>query len=267
MKKIFKVCISTISCMILSTNMFASNIVNEKQCIDKGEEYIFAGEECIQFYVSEGEVESEINIVVHGTWPAGSNTLGRYAPFADNLSMATDITTIAVALPGYADSSTNNFQALSHNGTKNLAAKKEYIKFLSELVTKLKTNHEAEKVNYIGHSAGALMGSTLTGYTPGLINTMTSAGAGYDIHSKVQKSKNLISLIDYIDDVKKSTEFLLVYGTKDEVSKPKITKDYYNALVKAGYKATLIEVVDAPHIDLDMSDTSVEAIVDMLDKE
>jgi len=247
--------------------MFASNIINEKQCIDKGEAYIFAGGECIQHYVSEGDKESEIIIVVHGTWPAGSNTLGRYAPFADNLSMATDITTIAVALPGYANSSTNKFQALSHNGTKNLAAQKEYIEFLSDLVKQLKLNYEAKKVNYIGHSAGALMGSTLTGYTPGLINTMISAGAGYDIHSKVKKSKNLISLIDYMDVIDKNTEFLLVYGTKDEVSKPQITKDYYTALIQAGYKATLIEVLDAPHIDLDMTDTSVEAIVELLEEE
>lgn len=264
MKKTLQVFMST---MLLSTAILASNIVSEQECKNKGDEYIYAGEECIQYYVSEGEKESEINIVVHGTWPAGSNTLGRYAPFADNLSMATDITTIAVALPGYADSSTNNFQALSHNGTKNLAAQKEYIKFLSNLVTKLKSNYKATKVNYIGHSAGAFMGSTLTGYTPGLINTMTSAGAGYDIHAKVKNSKGLISLIDYMDKVDKNTEFLLVYGTKDEISKPKITKDYHKALVNSGLNVTLIEVVDAPHIDLDMSDDSVEAIVNMLDKE
>jgi len=267
MNNLYKLCISTISCAILSTNLFASDIVTENQCQEKGEEYLYAGGECIQFYVSEGEKDSEISIIVHGTWPAGSNTLGRYAPFADNLSMSTDITTIAVALPGYANSSTNKFQALSHNGTKNLVAQKEYIQFLSDLVTKLKTNYEAKKVNYIGHSAGAFMGSTLTGFNPGLINTMTSAGAGYDIHSKVKDDRNLISLIDYIDKVDKKTEFLLVYGTKDKVSKPEVTKNYYKALVKAGLNSTLIEVIDAPHIDLDMSDDSVEAIVNMLDKE
>jgi len=267
MKKTFKAHLLILSSLLLSSNIFALDIIHEKQCIDKGEEYIFAGGECIQYYVSEGEKESEINIVVHGTWDAGTNTLGRYAPFADSLSMATDITTIAVALPGYADSSTNKFQALSHNGIKHLAAQKEYIEFLSDLVTKLKVNFEAKKVNYIGHSAGAFMGSTLTGYTPGLIDTMTSAGAGYDIHSKVTDSKNLISLIDYIDKVDKKTEYLVIYGTKDEISKPEISKDYYNALIKVGYTATLVEVVDAPHIDLDMTDTSVEAIVNMLDKE
>lgn len=267
MKNILKLSISFISCAILSTNTYASNIITEKECnLKDTEEYIFAGGECIQYYMSEGEKESEINIVVHGTWDAGTNTLGRYAPFADNLSMATDITTIAIALPGYSNSSTNNFKALSHNGTKNLAAQKEYIEFLSNLVKKLKVNYEAKKVNYIGHSAGALMGSTLTGYSPKLINVMVSAGAGYDIHSKIKESKGLISLVDYIDKVDKETKFLIVYGTKDKISKPKISKDYYQVLKNRGFNATLIEVIDAPHLDLDMSDTSIEAITEILEE-
>jgi len=266
MKNLVTKYIMVLSCVILSTNLFASTLVTQSQCENKGDEYIFAGGECIQYYVADGEVESEINILVHGTWAAGTNTLGRYAPFADNLSMSTDITTIAVALPGYAGSSTNNFEALIHEGTKNLAAQKEYIVFLSDLVQKLKDKFEAQKVNYIGHSAGALMGSTLTGFTPGLITTMTSAGAGYDIHSQVKDSKGLVSLIDYIDNVDKNTQFLLVYGSKDEISKPEVTKAYYDAMIKKGYKATLVEVVDAPHLDLDMRDTTVDAIINMIEE-
>ena len=268
MKNILKLFIFVITSIILSTNTYASNIITEKECnLKDSEEYIFAGGECIQYYISEGEVEDEINIVVHGTWDAGTNTLGRYGPFADNLSMSTDITTIAIALPGYSDSSTNNFKALSHNGTKNLAAQKEYIEFLSNLVQKLKINFEAKKVNYIGHSAGALMGSTLTGYSPKLINVMVSAGAGYDIHSKVKDSKGLVSLVDYIDQVDKKTKFLIIYGTKDKISKPEVSKEYHQVLNNKGFDTTLIEVVDAPHLDLDMSDTSIEAIAEILEEE
>lgn len=258
---------STLLCTLYSTHLFASDMVTQSQCEKKGDNFIFAGGECIEYYVSEADKESEINILVHGTWEAGTNTLGRYAPFADNLSMMTEITTIAVALPGYSGSSTNNFEALIHKGTKNLAAQKEYIAFLSDLVQKLKEKYDAIKVNYIGHSAGALMGSTLTGFTPGLITTMTSAGAGYDIHSQVKNSKGLISLIDYIDNVDKDTQFLLVYGTKDEISKPEVTKAYYDAMIKKGYKATLVEVENAPHLDLDMNDTTVDAIMEMLEEE
>ena len=106
----------------------------------------------------------------------------------------------------------------------------------------------------------AFIGSTVTGYSPGLIDTMTSAGAGY-------KSEKGIALNDYIDTIDKNTEFLLVYGTKDKISKPQITKDYYKKLNEKGYKVKLVKVVDAPHIDLDMSDTSVEAITEMLEEE
>jgi len=260
MKSIFKVYILVLAFFALGTNLYASNNVNKTQCNNKGEEYIFAGGECIQYYISEGEVESEINIIVHGTWDAGTNTLGRYAPFADNISMATDITTIAISLPGYSDSSTNNFTALSHKGKKKLTTDKNYIEFLTQLIKKLKKVYNADKVNYIGHSAGAFIGSTVTGYSPGLIDTMTSVGAGY-------KSENGISLNDYIGTIDKNTEFLLVYGTKDKISKPQITKEYYNILNKKGYNVKIVEVVDAPHIDLDMSDTSVEAITEMLEEE
>lgn len=265
--KNYKLAITAIFFSLITTNIYGSNIITEKQCNNKGEEYIFAGNECIQYYISEGDEESEINILVHGTWPEGTNTLARYAPFAENLSMSTDITTIAVALPGYSNSSTNNFQALSHSGEENLAAQKNYISFLSELVKRLKEKYDATKVNYIGHSAGAMMGSTLAGFTPGLLDTITSAGGRYDIHEVVKSDKGLVSLIDYIDKVDPDTEFLLIYGTEDTISKPLVTKKFYQALEKKGLTATLIEVEGAPHLDLDMTSESVEAIVEMLDKE
>ena len=251
----------------LNLNLSAANLVNENQCKEKGDEYIFAGDECIQFYESEGESENSLNVIVHGTWPAGSNTLGRYAPFADSLSMATDVTTVAVSLPGYSDSSTNNFKALSHKGTKNLAAQKKYIEFLSKLVSSLKKKYNAKNVNYIGHSAGATMGSTLVGYNPGLITTITAAGAVYDIHKDTKNSKDLVSIVDYMDAIDRETKFLLVYGTKDKISEPKLTKDFYKIAKNSGLNATLIEVLDAPHLDLDMADTTVEAIIEMLESE
>jgi len=265
LRKLFSLALIVAFCNI---SVYASNKVTQDQCEQKDEEaYIFAGGECIEYYLSEGDKESEITILVHGTWTAGTNTLGRYAPFADNLSMATDITTIAVALPGYSNSSTNNFQALSHDENKHLSAQKEYISFLSDLVKKLKEQYEATKVNYIGHSAGAMIGSTLTGFTPGLVDTLVSVGGSYDIHSEVKNTDDLISLVDYIDKVDKKTQFLLIYGTKDTVSVPRITKEYYKVLQEKKFNSTLVEVQDAPHLDLDMTDTSVEAIVSLLDKE
>ena len=238
--------------------------VTLQECVELGEKHIFAGGECIEFAVSNGDREGYLNIIVHGTWPDGTNTLGRYAPFAETLTMSTDITTVAVALPGYSSSSTNNFTALAHEGTKNLAAKEEYVRFLASLVKALKDKFEAETVTYIGHSAGAMMGATLTGFEPDLINNIVLAGGRYDIHKEV-KDGGLVSVVDVLDKVSKDTKFVLIYGTADKISEPKVTKDFYELALKNGFDVKLVEVPNAPHLDLDMNDKSVEAIIELLE--
>ena len=52
--------------------------------------------------------------------------------------MMSDVSTIAVALPGYSKSSSNKLLPLSNKEVKNLAATKEYIEFLENLVESLK---------------------------------------------------------------------------------------------------------------------------------
>jgi len=259
-----KVILGTVSSLLLASTLFGN--VSQKQCVSKGEDFIYAGKECIQLAVSSGEVEDVINIIVHGTWAKGTNTLGRYAPFAETLNMNTDITTIAVALPGYSNSSTNHLNSLSHEGDSNLAATKEYIVFLEDLVKQLKKRYDAKTINLIGHSAGGMMSATLVGFNPNLIQAVTVAGGRFSIDEKESK-KGMISISDFIDNVKKDTKILLVYGTKDKISKPKVTTDFYKLALSKGLNVKLIKVEGAEHIDLDMTDESVEAITEMISEE
>jgi len=249
-----------LGCMI---SLFGAKVSNT-QCDTKGDGYIFVGEECIQFVEFEGEKEGALNIIVHGTWKEGTNILARYSPFAETINMNTDITTVAVALPGYSNSSTNNFPALSHKGIKHLSANKKYIEFLGELVLKLKNKYNAKTVTYIGHSAGAMMGATLSGLKPNLINNFALAGGIYNL-DKIKNKNNLISIDSFINNLNKKTKYLLIYGTKDKISPAKNTINFYNIAQAKGLDVKLIKVEDAPHLDLDMSDTSVDAITDMLD--
>lgn len=261
MKKILLIITSLI---FMSLNLHAEKISHE-ECLEKGEDFLFAGGECIQYFKSKGDREGYLNILVHGTWPDGTNTLGRYAAFAETLSLNTDITTVAVALPGYSNSSTNKFTALAHEGVKNLAAKEEYIHFLSDLVKELKYRFEAETVTYIGHSAGAMMGGTLTGFEPNLIKNAVLVGGRYNIHEE-DKATGLVSIVDVLDEVSKDTRFLLIYGEKDKISSPKVTKDFYELASKKGLDVKIVEVKNGVHLDLDMSDTSVEAITQFLEE-
>jgi len=260
-KKVF----AFIMLFVLTIHLFAAK-VSKDECLNKKTGFIFAGGECIQYYEAQGDVENTINIIVHGAWKKGTNTLSRYSPFAQNIAMSTDITSIAVALPGYSKSSTNNFDALiSSNGKPSMAARKDYIYFMADLVLKLKEKYKASTINYVGHSAGAMLGLTITGYKPKLIQNMMSAGAPFDMEKNIQNNEDLISISKVIDTVDKDTKFLLIYGTKDTVSKPKYTKDFYILAMKKGLNVKLVKVEGAPHLDLDMTDTSVDAIVELLD--
>lgn len=240
--------------------------ISKEECAKKGENFIFAGGECIEFKKFKGENEGKLNIIVHGTWKEGTNTLGRYAPFAESLAFQTDITTIAVALPGYSGSSTNKFPALSHEGINNLSAKREYIEFLGELISTLKEKYEANSVTYIGHSAGCSMGATLLGIKSSLINNILCAGGNYDVHKKTNEV-GLISIVDVLGNVSKDVKMALVYGSEDKISQPEVTIDFYNLAKEKGFKVELVEAQGAPHLDLDMTDASVEAIIKLVEEE
>lgn len=164
-------------------------------------------------------------------------------------------------------SSTNNFTSLSHEGVENLAAKKEYVEFVGELVKALKKKYEAGKITYIGHSAGCMMGATLTGLKPMLIDNLVCAGGVYDIKKEKPNLKDAISIVDVLDKVDKQTKFVLIYGTADDISKSQTTIDFYNLAKSKGLDVKLVEAKDAPHIDLDMTPESIDAITELLVEE
>ena len=193
--------------LFLALNLQAKNI-DSKECNNLGEDFIFAGGECIEYRTFEGDSNDHIMVIVHGTWDEGTNTLGRYGPFAESMNMNTDLTTIAVSLPGYSGSSTNNFTSLAHKGVKNQAARKDYVLFLGEVIKSLKDKFEAKTVTYVGHSAGAMMGATLSGLKPNLIQNIALAGGRYDVHK--EEKGDLISMIDVIDNINKEMNIISI---------------------------------------------------------
>lgn len=245
-------------------SIFASS-VSKEACVKKGENFIFAGNECINYAIFEGDDNERLNIIVHGTWDEGSNTLGRYAPFAETLNMETDITTIAVALPGYSKSSLNKLKSIGSKKYNHQASSKEYIYFLNELFIVLKKRYESKSLTFIGHSAGAMMGASLAGYNPKLLDNIVLVAGRYSI-SKRDKTKTILAE-DVINKMSKKAKFLLIYGVQDKISLPKVTKDFYNKSLEAGLNVKLVEVKEGGHIDLDMTDTSVEAITELLEEE
>ncbi len=259
-----KVLLTNVLLFVLASSLYA-NKISKEECALKGDDFIFAANECIEFASFEADTNEHILIIVHGTWDEGTNVLGRYAPFAETMNLNTDLTTIAVALPGYSNSSENNLNSLASKEFKNQAATKEYVLFLAELIKALKEKYEAETVSYIGHSAGARMGATLTGLEPDLIQNIALIGGRYEV-KKENKNKGFISFADVIDKASKDTKYLFIYGSEDKISEPELTTNFFKIVKEKGLDAKLVEVKGVGHIDLDMSDKAIETIVEMLEK-
>lgn len=239
--------------------------ISKDECFAKEENFIFVDGECIEYRSFEGDDNEHIMIIVHGVWDEGSNTLGRYGPFAETMNLNTDLTTIAVALPGYSNSSENRLKSLASKEIKNQAATKSYTIFVAKLVEALKEKYEATTVTYVGHSAGARMGATITGLKPELIQNIALVGGRYEVREE-NKDKGFIAFADVIDSVNKNTKYLFVYGTEDKISKPEVTTEFFKKVQEKGLNARLVEVNGVGHIDLDMTDESVEAIIEMIEE-
>jgi len=250
--------------MILSTSLLFSKTITKNRCQNLKGNYIWSSGECIQYAFYPGEKKDTLIVTIHGAWKEGADTLSHYKLFAENLNMETDLSTIAIALPGYSGSSANHIQALTHNkNALHTAATKKYIDFLATLLKDLKKKFNAKHLIVVAHSAGALTTAAILGYKPYLIQIALLAGGRYDIH-KIDNDKTLLSATDLIDKIPKETKIILVYGTKDTISNPTVTKEFYKLAKSKDLNVTLIEIKDAPHLDLDMQDKSIEALKKMI---
>ena len=249
--------------VFISLTLYSKTITKE-QC-SSIDDMIFIQNECINYFVEEGDVEGKLNIIVHGAWKDGTNTLARYTPFASTLSMNTDITTIAFAMPGYSKSSTNTLQGLLHDKKVTRFGKAEYIDFLHEVFLTFKTKYNANEINVIAHSAGAALSATVSAKYPKLIKNIFLAGGRYDLTNH-KGQKNLISVNNYLNNIGKYTNYMIIYGSKDTTSKPQVSIDFYDKLKSMNKNVKLLEVKGHKHLDLDMSDTSVEAISSILEE-
>ena len=247
----------------LFISIINANNITKKQCSTK-ENMIFIKGECINYFVEEGDREGKLNIIVHGAWKDGTNILARYTPFASSIAMNTDITTITFAMPGYSKSSTNNLKGLLHNKKISRLGKKEYIEFLYAVFNKFKIDYKAKELNIIAHSAGAALSATVSAIHPKLIKNLILAGGRYNLHN-YKGQKDLVSVEDYIDNIGTYTNYFIIYGSKDKISKPNISINFYEKLKSLNRNVKILEIKNHGHLDLDMSDQSIEEISTLLE--
>ena len=251
--------------LVTAMAVFGYAGVTKTQCDEKGEEYLFAGNECMQLSTFEGDDNEHVIVLIHGSWKPGTNILGRYAPFAETLNMNTDKTVVAVALPGYSGSSSNIMPPLEHEAEVSPSSSPEYVEFLGKVIKGIKNKFEASEITYVGHSAGARMGATLTAMEPGLVTNSVLVGGGYTTKDK-HKKLGAISFNDVMNKADKKTNYVMVYGTADKISPPKKTISMFEKMKNNGFSASLVKAEGKAHLDLEMTDASIDAISGLIEE-
>jgi predicted esterase len=227
--------------MIVSS-IFARDITNN--CEIKPN-FIYVAPECIQIHTAIGEQKGSLIVLLHGMWKDGANVLGIYSSFGEDVSMQTDKTVVAVAQPGYSGSSTHKFKAIISN--KKQTKNKKYLKFISNILKKLKSKHKTKTLVVVAHSAGASMIASIMTVNKGLIQVALLAGGKYD---NIDTKK-----------LDKKAKYIVIYGDKDKISPPRRSINFHKRLQKQKLDTTILAIKDTGHAFLDTNDKVVEELI------
>ncbi|OPX26575.1 MAG: hypothetical protein DRG11_03200 [Epsilonproteobacteria bacterium] len=228
--------------LVFISPIFSSNI--ESKC-EKKPNHIYIAPECIELSTAIGEQKDSLIVLLHGMWKEGANVLGIYSSFAQDLSMQTDKTVVAVAQPGYSGSTTNKFKAIISD--KKQTKNKDYLEFISNILKNLKQKHKAKTLVVVAHSAGASMIATIMTKEKQLIQVAVLAGGKYD---KIDTKK-----------LDKKAKYIVVYGEKDKISPPKRSINFHKNLQKQKLNTTILPIKDVGHSFLDTDDKVVDVVI------
>jgi predicted esterase len=220
--------------------------------------FVFAEGECLNYSISKGMNNDKINILIHGSWPKGMDPLSiLFDEIAENLTKNTEITSIAIATPGYSESTSNRYSELSWGNNRIIPAEEEFIKIIAKAIEELKIKYKAKEVNLYGKSSGAMIGGIISGYKPGLIDRYILIGGSYDPYYTYKYNGwgtlgyGHLTSVQYIPNVDKNAKFLLIAGEKDDKAPPIFAKQYKEQLNKAGINAEVVIIKDAKHSQLE----------------
>lgn len=208
------------------------DIENLKQsCLKKN--YIFTENECLETYVSKGNVKNKVIVILTGRSGNHGNPMLKTPKMANYFNEKTNITTYVFAYPGYSKSTSNNYGR--HNYKTMYQGDKNYLKLIATALKEIKIKENANELYVFGHSIGGIIASSIAGQYPNLINKIVTYGTPYNMKEWYNdKDWGQYSGIQPIDAVNKiqNTSFLLTVGSNDKNAIPKYAKEYNDLLRK-----------------------------------
>ena len=164
---------------------------------------------------------------------------------ADDIASKAAITTIAVAMTGSGNSTSNRFNGMPWDRDCNQKwLEQDHIDFVAELLENIKNKYNKKNLYVIGKSNGGTLASVIAGTHPGLIQKVVGMAGGYDMKEWCRYGHNKYSG-SYLTDTHvskniKGTKFFLQVGDKDKTTASiHVAKTFHNRLQKLGVPSEL----------------------------
>lgn len=184
-------------------------------------------------------------IMVHGDVSRGGPADSMYR-FAPRLAAANrGLTTAVVLRPGYEDSRGNRSPGNNFGRSDQYTAENNDL--LAETIADLKRKVGARKTVVVAHSGGAAQTGVVIGRYPGLVDVAVLVSCPCNLDEWRRGETPLMrsqSPHDYITSVPRGTRVILITGTGDDITPPRLAEAYARDL---GDRARFRSVEGADH--------------------
>lgn len=210
-----------------------------------------------------GSGNRAVVVVLHGDVSKGGPADYHYA-FAKKVAQQNKgVTAVALLRPGYADRRGLKSGG-SHNGRRDHYTKRNN-DLVAQALTAIKKTYGAKKLVVVGHSGGAAQAGAILGRYPGLISGAVLVSCPCNIGAwRASRNKSAWSRSQsphrFVKKVRRGTPVVLITGTKDNNTTPKLAQDYVAAAKAAGVRATFVPANGAGHGFNRMSGKAASAV-------
>ncbi|BBN81481.1 hypothetical protein PA25_14660 [Pseudoalteromonas sp. A25] len=227
----------------------------------------------IRTYKSDKIAKTPVLVVaLHGDSPF-NNPSYQYE-FANQVALRS-INTVSVGMlrPGYTD-----HLKRTSDGIRGETVGDNYdesrIHQIAKAIQKLKLYHNSDKVILAGHSGGSAITAKLIALYPKLINHAFIVSCPCNIskwradmykssqYDGFKNSLDTISPIELVENVTNEVDITLFVGKHDKVTKPYLSKEYFDALKQAN-KNVALHVIEGDH-KLFLNQTILDSVVDVI---
>ncbi|PWR18033.1 alpha/beta hydrolase family protein [Zavarzinia compransoris] len=245
--------LALIGLMLLPAVAWGGGEPDSPGCIPPdGRDWLMVGGNCLgieTFGADNLGPRPQLVVLLHGDSSQGG-PVDYFYPIAREISEETDVVTVALLRPGYADGHGKVSDGRNWGRVDGYTA--ENVDLVAAALKQLRQRYKARRLIVLGHSGGAATTAILIGKHPGLVDVALLVSCPCDIvkwNQMIRRPAWTRSLLPmaFLDRVDRDTDVVAMTGTGDGWTAPATVTGYVDRLKARGVDARFIPVPVAAH--------------------